>query len=367
MKDALDVDIGAKLGRFELDVQFTVPGQGVTAIFGESGAGKTSLINAIAGIASPMRGHIRLGDEVWYDSDRHLEQASAERAVGYVFQDARLFPHLSVEGNLRYGLTRALARRRAQRIGIDEVVDLLGLGALLQRKPARLSGGERQRVALGRALLSQPRLLLMDEPLAALDAARKAEILPYIERLRDEFELPILYVSHSVAEITRLADHVVILSEGRSVASGALVTLMGDPAFASLIGRYETGSVLLCRVKDHDPSFGLTTLEFADGVLIVPEIDLTPGSAVRVRLRAREVAIATEAPRDLSISNQLQGTVSRIVEGNGPYVEVVLAIGTSTIRALITRQSSLRLGLVPGSPAWALIKSVALDRHSVAA
>ncbi len=367
MSGALSVDLGARLGGFSLDVQFSVPARGVTALFGASGAGKTSVVNALAGILRPTRGQIRMGDTTWFDGARGIDLPISERAVGYVFQDARLFPHLSVAANLNYGLVRARRRGRVGRIAFDGVVELLGLAGLLGRKPHGLSGGERQRVALGRALLCQPELLLMDEPLAGLDAPRKAEVLPYIERLRDDFGLPILYVSHSVEEITRLASHVVLLAQGRCVASGSLLSIMADPHYAPLIGRYEAGSVLECTVAGHDAAFELTTLAFADGTLIVPHVDLAPGAPVRVRLRAREVALALAPTDGLSISNQLPGRVSAVIERQGPYSEVVVDLGTTLIRALVTRHSCQRLGLGQGTPVWALIKSVALDRRSVAA
>jgi molybdate transport system ATP-binding protein len=366
MTSALDVELGARLGGFELDVRFTVPARGVTALFGRSGSGKTSVINSLAGILRPSRGFIRMGELAWFDSERGVDVPIPERAVGYVFQDARLFPHLGVSANLEYGLKRARRRGRPIQIGVEEVVGLLGLEGLLGRRPQRLSGGERQRVALGRALLSQPRVLLMDEPLAALDGPRKAEIMPYIERLRDELGLPIVYVSHSVEEITRLADHVVILAEGKSVASGPLLAIMGDPRYARLIGRYEAGTVLECTVVAHDPGFELTELAFPGGRLSVPKVGLAIGSGIRVRLRAREIALATRAPEDLSISNQLAGHVEAIIAREGPYVEVVVRLGASTVRSLITREARARLELVEGKPVWALIKSVALDRRSVA-
>ncbi|MGA2552012.1 MAG: molybdenum ABC transporter ATP-binding protein [Burkholderiaceae bacterium] len=367
MTAELELDISVRLGQFQLDAKFTAPARGITALFGRSGAGKTTVINALAGIVRPSRGSIRVDGQTWFDAERAIDLRISERAVGYVFQDARLFPHLNVRSNLLYGLKRAQRRGRTVRVQMDEVVTLLGLKTLLGRRPGHLSGGEQQRVALGRALLCQPEVLLMDEPLAALDAPRKSEVLPYIEKLRDEFRVPIIYVSHSLEEITRLADYVVILAQGRSVAAGGLIEIMQDPHFAPLIGRYEAGSVLECKVRSHDADTQLTTLSFAGGVLVVPEVALPVGHSVRVRLRAREVALATSYCGELSITNQLEGRVAGIIERQGPYVEIAVAIGPSIVRALITRQSRERLGIAQGSLVFALVKSVTLDRRSVAA
>lgn len=350
------------LGPLQLQVQVQLPSQGITAIFGRSGSGKTSLINAVAGLLRPDAGRIRVGERVFFDAARRIDLPMEQRGIGYVFQDARLFPHLSVEGNLRYGLKRW---RGAPRIGFDAVVEVLGIGHLLQRRPHALSGGERQRVALGRALLRQPQLLLMDEPLAALDAPRKAEVLPYIEQLCEEFALPALYVSHSVDEITRLADHLVIVSEGRTVTHGPLAEVMSNPEHAPLIGRFEAGVVLDCQVARHDPHYQLSTLRFADGELRVPLVDLPEGTPVRARLRARDVGVALSPPTDVSLTNRLQGTVLALTPRDGPYMDVAIGLGSTQVRALITRESCDRLKLAVGQTVWAMVKSVALDSRSV--
>ncbi len=358
----IELNFGRKLGALDLQADVTLPSRGVSALFGRSGAGKSSLINAVAGIVRPDHGRIRVGERVFYDHDSGTDLPIEARGIGYVFQDARLFPHLSVAGNLRYGLKRA---RGTHAVGWDSVVEVLGLEHLLDRRPWNLSGGERQRVAIGRALLRQPTLLLMDEPLASLDAPRKAEVLPYIERLAREFALPVLYVSHSIEEVTRLADHLVIVSEGRTVASGELSDIMSRPEHAPLIGRYEAGSVLDCTVLQHNDDYALTTLRFADGQLRVPRIDLDPGAPVRVRIRARDVALALSRPMDVSIVNKLPGRVLQIVPRDGPYADVIVDLGSRTLRALITRESCDRLGLQPGTPVWTMVKSVALDSRSV--
>ncbi len=351
-----------QLGALELDVDVALPAQGISALFGRSGAGKTSLINAVAGIVTPDDGVIRVGDRVFFDRARGVDLALEQRGIGYVFQDARLFPHLNVAGNLRYGLKRS---RDTQAIEWSSVIDVLGLAHLLDRRPHHLSGGERQRVALGRALLRQPALLLMDEPLASLDAPRKAEVLPYIERLAHEFDLPVLYVSHSIDEVTRLARHLVIVSEGRTVASGELAHIMSLPEHSPLVGRYEAGSVIDCAVAQHDDRYGMTTLRFADGQIRVPRVDLATGTPVRVRIRARDVALALTQPVDVSITNQLAGHVLSMTPREGPYVDVAVDLGSTSIRALITRESCDRLQLAIGMRVWAMVKSVALDSRSV--
>lgn len=358
----IELRFGTHLGALDLDVDVVLPSRGVSAIFGRSGAGKSSLINAVAGIVEPTRGRIAVGGRIFFDHDASINLPIEARGVGYVFQDSRLFPHLSVTGNLRYGLKRS---RGPRPVDWDSVIDVLGLTQLLDRRPHHLSGGERQRVALGRALLRQPDLLLMDEPLASLDAPRKAEVLPYIERLAQEFALPVLYVSHSIEEVTRLADHLVIVSEGRTVASGELADIMSRPEHSPLIGRYEAGSVLDCTVLQHNDDYALTTLRFADGQLRVPRIDLDPGVAVRVRIRARDVALALSRPMDVSISNKLPGRIAGITPLEGPYADVAVNLGSTSLRALVTRESCDRLGLQTGTAVWAMVKSVALDSRSV--
>ena len=358
------IEIELHLARpgFTLAANFTAPGAGVTALFGRSGAGKTTIIQAVAGVVRPDRGRIVVDGEAYFDSARGIDVPIERRRAGYVFQDARLFPHMSVARNLRYGQRRA--RGAYAEIGFEAVVDLLGIGHLLDRRPHTLSGGERQRVAIGRALLSQPRLLLMDEPLAALDAARKAEILPYLERLRDEMKLPILYVSHSIEEVLRLSDRVVALKEGRQVAEGPVAEVMSRADILPVIGRFDLGTVLDCRVASHDGAYDLSTLAFPGGELKVPRVEAPVGGAVRARVRARDVAIALARPTDVSVSNLLPAVIEAITPGEGPYADVALVTGASRLSASVTRESVERLGLAPGLAVWAMIKSVAVDSRN---
>lgn len=357
------VSVRKQLGAFLLDTTFDAPARGITALFGRSGAGKTTVINLVAGILAPDSGRIALNDDVFYDGAAGIGLPPEQRRIGIVFQDARLFPHLSVEANLRYGLRRAAAVSTP--VAFDTVVDVLGVGSFLSRRPQTLSGGERQRVALGRALLAQPRLLLLDEPLASLDAPRKTEILSYIERLRDEFHLPMIYVSHSLDEVIRLADHLLVLSDGRVAASGPLVDVVSRLDLQPLLGRFEAGAVVDCTVAAHDSHYRLTTLRFDSGRLRVPLVDRPVGARVRVRLRARDISISVAEPRDLSITNALAGTISAFVERDGVFVDVTISVGATTVRALVSRESRDRLGLAVGRPVWALVKTVALDNRSL--
>ena len=354
----IEVDIRQQLGAFRLDIAFAADAP-IVGLFGRSGSGKTSVINAIAGITRPHSGSIRINDLVLFDSATRVDLPPDRRRVGYVFQDALLFPHMDVEGNLLYGQR---LRPSGERF-IDEarVVELLGLRGLLRRRPKTLSGGEKQRVAIGRALLAQPRILLMDEPLAALDVPRKAEILDYVERLRDELNIPIVYVTHSVAEITRLADTVVVLSDGKCMAAGDVDEVMGRLEVESATGRYEAGSVLDTVVAAHDPEFQLTTLAFEGGELVVPRLDAPAGERVRARIRARDVSISLGRPAEISIVNVLAARVSDIHEGTGPTVDLQLAVGGATLKARITRRSAHQLGIRAGQDLYALIKAVSLD------
>jgi molybdate transport system ATP-binding protein len=358
----IDVDIEQRLGNFHLDVKFSA-GAPIVGLFGRSGSGKTSVVNAIAGIAKPARGSIRINKDVLYDAAERIDLPPNERRVGYVFQDSLLFPHMDVESNLRYGQR---LRPPADRF-IDEtrIVDLLGLSALLQRRPRALSGGEKQRVAIGRALLAQPRILLLDEPLASLDIPRKMEILAYIERLRDELRIPIVYVSHSVTEIARLADTVVVLADGKCIASGAVDEVMGRFDFNPATGWHDSGTVLDTRVAAQNVDDQLTTLAFEGGELIVPHLEAAVGERVRARISARDVSLSLAKPADISILNVLAAEVVAIDEARGPAVDLQLAIGASTLVALITRRSLRQLGIRTGLKVHALVKAVAFDERSV--
>ena len=362
IRPMIEVSIRKALPAFALDVEFQAPSTGITALFGRSGSGKTSIIQAIAGSVRPDQGRIAVGDRVFFDSSRGVDMPIQLRRIGYVFQDSRLFPHLSVKSNLAYGYRRARGERKHE---LDAVIALLGIGELLERRTHNLSGGERQRIAIGRALLAQPELLLMDEPLSSLDPPRKSELLPYIERLRDVLGLPILYISHAFNEVVRLADHLLVVDGGRVVRSGPLLELASDPELSPLVGRFESGSVIECTVLRHDTGVALSTLAFTGGELRVPQVDLPIGERLRVRIRARDVAMSLSQPVDISISNRLPGRILRITSQDGPYAEAVIDIGGAALRSLVTRELAARLGLQPGSEVWALIKSVAFDSRSV--
>jgi molybdate transport system ATP-binding protein len=357
----LEVKAKQQFGAFTLDVAFDAAASGITALFGRSGSGKTLTVNALAGLTRPAEGRIAVGGVVLFDSRRGINLPPEKRRLGYVFQDGRLFPHMNVRHNLAYGMKR---QADANGIEFDHVVALLGLEAFLERRPRELSGGEKQRVAIGRALLATPRLLLMDEPLAALDAARKAEILPYIERLRDELGLPVVYVSHAMDEIVRLADTVVLMSDGRVIAVGSVESVMSRLDLRPMTGRYEAGAVLNTTVESHDEKFDLTALAFAGGRLLVPHVEAPIGGRIRVRVRARDVSIALHPPEVLSILNVFPGKIVEVGEGDGPQVDLLLDVGTP-LWARITRRSYHELGLGVGKSVHALIKAVAIDRHSL--
>ena len=354
----LDITARHTFGAFALDAAFTAP-HGVTALFGPSGSGKSTLLSVVAGLLRPAAGRVALDGAVLLDTEARVDVPAERRRCGVVFQDARLLPHLSVAANLRYGLRRA--PRGAAGPGFDEVVALLGIAPLLPRRPRALSGGEKQRVAIGRALLSRPRLLLMDEPLAALDAPRRAEIMPFLERLRDAAGLPILYVTHALDEVDRLADTLVLLDRGRVQATGRLETLSARTDLPVLSNRRDAGAVLPCTLDAHDAARGLTRLAFNGGTLLVPLRPEPPGTRLRLRLRARDVAVATAMPHAISTHNILPATVSAI-EPAGPHEAFVsLAIGPATILARLTRDAVNRLSLAAGTPAFALVKSTAFD------
>lgn len=353
----IDVEIRQHLGDFSLDVAFT-GGAGVTALFGPSGSGKSSVIKVIAGLSRLAAGHVSL-DGVTLAEGGRLHLPPHRRRVGVVFQEARLFPHLSVRRNLGYG--RLFTPKAERRVAEGPVIDTLGIGHLLDRHPATLSGGEQQRVAIGRALLSSPRLLLMDEPLAALDAARRLEILPLIEALRDEFAIPIVYVSHAVEEVARLAAKVVVLGEGRVVREGA-------PADVLRAGRdrFEIVSMVEGRLGAPDTAYQLTPVENPAGTLWLNGAIGPAGRAVRVLIHATDVALALEPPAGVTIRTVLSGRVADIAGDGGPSVTVDVALdGDGRLAASVTRRAADELGLAAGRPVYALVKSVALDERPV--
>jgi molybdate transport system ATP-binding protein len=361
----LDAAFAGRIGGFDLDVGFQAPLSGVTALFGASGCGKTTILRCIAGL-NRMRGRLAIGERVWQDDAQTLFRPPHKRRVGYVFQEASLFPHLTVHGNLTFGAKRAPRDHGTPpAVDFDQVVGLLGIGDLLDRAPAKLSGGERQRVAVGRALLSEPRLLLMDEPLSALDRSTKDEILSYFEALFAELKIPVLYVSHDIAEVTRLADRMVVLSRGGKVAEGPVGEIMERLDLQPMTGRFEAGVILSARVKEQDSAFNLTRLDLCGQVLTVPAIDLPVGAEVRVRLRARDVALATQPPAGISIRNVLSGHVVEVREEPGTaFAETLIDIGGARLRSRITREAVADLRLAAGKPIHALIKSITFDRRS---
>ena len=357
----LEVALSHNTGGFRLEAEFSAE-QGITALFGRSGAGKSTLVNLLAGLERPDRGRIVAGGRVLFCSETGINLAPEDRRLGYVFQDARLFPHLSVGGNLLYGFR---LRRPAERLhGIDEVVRLLDLGGLLGRRPPTLSGGERQRVAIGRALLAQPELLLMDEPLASLDAPRKGEILPFIERVRDDIHVPVVYVSHAMDEVIRLADTLVVLSDGKTIASGPLEDILSRLDLYPVTGRERAGAVISAAVSRLDDGDGLSVLEFAGQRMLVPSLDVPVGTRLRIAIRARDVSLSLHRPQGISILNVFAGRVAEIDDGDGgAQVNVKIDIGVPLL-ARITRRSLRDLGLAPGKPVHAMVKAVAINRRS---
>jgi molybdate transport system ATP-binding protein len=360
----LDIDIRHRLGTFTLDTQFRAD-HGLIALLGRSGSGKTSVVNVIAGLIRPDEGHVTIDGEALFDSARRIFLPPHKRRLGYVFQDDRLFPHMTVAQNLGYG--RWFARIAADPAEFANIVDLLGIAHLLERRPSKLSGGEKQRVAIGRALLSAPRLLLMDEPLASLDDQRKQEVMPYLERLRDEMAVPILYVSHSVPEVARLATSIILLSEGRVAAQGTPAELLPRVDLFPLLGRAEAGAVVEATVEGHDDVYGLTTLRSAAGLWRVPRVDAPAGMRLRLRVRARDVMLSLSRPAEDEISalNVFAATVTEIGRQEGVIVDVRLDCSGEALVARVTRLSVDRLGLKPGVAVHALVKSVALERRSL--
>jgi molybdate transport system ATP-binding protein len=360
----LRIDVERRVGAFEMRVAFDSDAQ-VTALFGRSGAGKTSLVNLIAGLARPDRGRIEIDGRVLFDSATGIDLPAEARRVGYVFQEGRLFPHLTVRRNLLYG--HDLAPPEERRVGLDRIVQLLGLADLLERRPGDLSGGEKQRVAIGRALLASPRVLLLDEPLASLDARRKDEILRYIELLHEELRIPMIYVSHAVEEVVRLADTVVVMASGVVAAVGDVEDVMGRPDLGVGAGVFEGGTVIDAKVAEQDMRYDLATLTFDGGTLTVTNLDALVGEPVRVRIRARDVSIALDAPQRISIQNVLRGRIANVGEPRNGVVDLSIAVGTVTLRSRITLRAAEQLRLAPGLDVYAMIKAVSLDRLGAAA
>ncbi|MFJ7567713.1 molybdenum ABC transporter ATP-binding protein [Herminiimonas sp. NPDC097707] len=342
---------------FALTVDLALPGRGITALFGASGSGKTTCLRVIAGLERAADVYLEVNGEVWQDDARNIFLPTHQRPLGYVFQEASLFAHLNVQRNLEYGMRRIA--KSARHVSLDHAVSLLDICHLLQRKPDKLSGGERQRVAIARALATSPRILLMDEPLAALDAKRKAEIMPYLERLHDELDIPVLYVSHSADEVARLADHLVLLETGKVIASGATQDLLtrldldvahGDAASA----------LVTATISAHDPDYLLSSATFSGGQLLLPQQSATIGQQVRIRVQARDVSLSLAPQRDSSILNIVAATVTELSDDAAGQVMVGLDAKGTRLLARITRKSCVAMELAPGKSLYAQIKGIAI-------
>lgn len=362
MSTVLDISVQHRLGAFTLDAGLRSDGR-LTALFGASGSGKTSLVNIIGGLVRPQAGHVRLDGEALVDTARGIFVPKHRRRIGYVFQEARLFPHLSVRQNLLFGHWFAKSSG-SNGIELQAVLELLGIGHLLARRPGALSGGEKQRVAIGRALLANPQLLLMDEPLSSLDEARKAEILPYIERLRDESRIPIVYVSHSIAEVARLATTVALMDGGTVKSCGPTSDILSRLDLAGLPGASEASSLIEAEVAGFDDEFGLARLETRAGPLLVGRGGFAVGRKVRVRILASDVLVSTGPLSGISALNQLPGKVVEIgavPEGGASAVDLRIACGDEILTARLTRKSVAALGLAVGTPVHAVVKSVSVE------
>ncbi len=343
---------------FTLQADLALPPRGITALFGPSGSGKTTLLRCVAGLERAEGALVKIAGQVWQDDARRVFLPTWRRPLGYVFQEASLFDHLDVRGNLHYGLRRTGGRRQA--IALEAVIELLGIGALLGRRTQQLSGGERQRVAIARALATQPRLLLLDEPLASLDHARQRDILPWLERLRDELHIPMLYVTHAAGEVARLADTLIVMAHGRVVATGPAARVLASIDAPVVLGE-DAGALLDGSIGERDSRWHLARVDFAGGSLWIGDSGVEVGRHVRLRVLARDVSLATEAPRATSIQNLLRGTVLAVAPDVHPsQVLVQVQCGESILLARVTARAVDALGLEPGRPVWAQVKSVAL-------
>ena len=359
MNNALPLHIQLALDRqdFSLRVNVTLPANGITVLFGPSGSGKTTLLRCVAGLEKAS-GRLTLGDDVWQDSQQTLFKPTWQRDLGYVFQEASLFEHMDVQHNLMYGVKRAGKTDASQHL--QDALELLGIAHLRQRTVASLSGGERQRVAIARALATRPQLLLLDEPLASLDMARRKEVLPWLEGLRHELRIPMLYVTHSVDELARLADHVLMLEQGQVASSGPVTEVMASQAVALAIGEeaglVTTGEVMVCDTQDH-----MANIQFGGGSLWVRDQGLRVGQAVRVRILARDVSLSLSLHNDITIQNRLQGVIEAIGDDAHPAQALVrVRCGTETLLVRVTQRALRQLDLHVGSAVWCQVKSVAL-------
>ncbi len=349
---------------FKLDVDLQLPGQGITAIFGPSGSGKTTLLRAVAGLENNQRGRIQIGSHVWQDTQQGIDLPTWQRSLGYVFQESSLLPHLRVSDNLNFGLKRALksagnAQSDAAK-ALQASIELLGIGNLLQRMPSELSGGERQRVAIARAIAMQPQLLLMDEPLASLDAARRQEIFPWLSKLRDELKMPMLYVTHSTDEVARLADHLVVLDKGQVKAQGPVSAVLTQVVNPVVVGE-DAGALIAGHIGLVNTHWHLSRVDFEGGCVWIRDAGVPVGKTVRIRILARDVSLATTEPQNTSIQNQLHGSIQSITPDAHPsQVMVVLKCGAEEVLARVTKRAVDELALQVGQSVWAQVKSVAL-------
>ncbi|EBA14692.1 molybdate ABC transporter, ATP-binding protein [Roseobacter sp. SK209-2-6] len=356
----LELKLRHDLSSFTLDVCFETP-SGTTVLFGGSGSGKTTVINAVAGLFKPAIGRVVLDGRVLFDTDSGIWLPPHRRRIGYIFQEGRLFPHLTVEQNLLFG--RFWSPKGARREDMPKIVEMLGIGPLLNRRPIALSGGEKQRVSIGRALLSSPELLLADEPLAALDQPRKEEILPYFERLRDELNIPVLYVTHSAAEVARLATSVVVLKDGKMQRQGEAADVLADASVLPT-GVRAAGALIEARVKEHHQD-GLSELDAGGLPLFLPRVQQAVGQSVRLRVQAHDVILSREYPEGLSALNILPGNIVKIHQGSGPGVMISLETPAGPILARVTQRSAKAMGLQTGIACHAVMKSVAIAPSNI--
>lgn len=355
----IEMVLRKNLGSFNVNIAFKAAGSGTTVLFGHSGAGKTSVINMMAGLVRPDSGRIVINGRTIFDSQKKIDLPPEKRRFGYVFQEGRLFPHLTVRANLVYGMKRIPARERV--VEMDQVINLLGIGRLMDRRPAALSGGEKQRVAIGRALLTSPNLLLMDEPLASLDAERKSEVLPFISRLSKRLSIPIFYVSHALDEVIHLADTLVFMSGGKETACGPVADMVSRGDFRKLSGRDEVGTILCTQVASHDTTKKLTKLSFSGGHLLIPLADLNVGEEIRAWIRSRDVGLSTAHISHSSFQNVLSGTVTDMRQCTDKgLVDVQVDIGAPLV-STITRHAAETLNVQPGMKVEALIKSLSIS------
>ena len=353
------VRLGLARSEFSVDVDLTLPARGITVLFGASGSGKTTVLRCVAGLERASEGLVRIGGEVWQDDEKGVFLPTWRRSLGYVFQESSLFEHLDARRNLEYGLRRT--KVQGGREALDEAIELLGIGALLARKPAQLSGGERQRVAIARALATRPRLLLLDEPLASLDLPRRREIMPWLERLRDQLSVPMLYVTHSVEELSRLADQVVVLEQGRALAVGPVGEVLAQGDLPVLAGE-DAAAVVEGVIEECDAQWHLARVRLDDSErLVVRDVGLAVGARVRMRVLARDVSLALDEPQRSSIQNHLHGVVEAVLDDIHPSQALVrLRCAGQALIARLTRKSVAELCVRPGLPVWALVKSAAV-------